>query len=384
MSKIEQQLEIINAIHTWETVNDYISLLDGDIHDNNELQGICSHKQFKANLKASVEYYNKEEDSLEKKAFKKFYSKIEYFLDANLKKECVPPPIKECSPVHDYKDGNDTNQLNWGGERDSSRLRTHPMQYHPMFFRRTGSPIDTVNMYSKGVFLICNGPSFTAVDQTKLKQPGVMTFGVNNGAHVFRPNLWACVDDPSRFMSSIWEDPTITKFVPMAHLEKPIWDAQTDALSDKLVGDCPSMVGYRRNEMFNANIWLHEDTINWGNHANLGGGRSVLLSAIRICHLLGFRKVYLLGCDFNMSRTDKYWFDEQRTDTAIKNNNTAYELLNGFFASLKPKFDAEGFNVYNLNPNSRLKVFDFKDLDECVTEEVVDVSASTHGMYRKK
>lgn len=103
-------------------------------------------------------------------------------------------------------------------------------------------------------------------------RPGVVTFGVNNGAHGYRPHFWTSVDDPTRFMASIWEDPAILKFVPLGHFSKPVWDGEQGAASERRVRDFPGVVGFRRNERFHADQWLEEDTINWGNHGRLGGG----------------------------------------------------------------------------------------------------------------
>ena len=77
------------------------------------------------------------------------------------------------------------------------------------------------------------------------------------------------------------------KFVPMAHFEKRIWDVKADQPSQERVRDFPNVIGYRRNEAFNAGQWLVEDTINWGNHTKRGGGRSVMLVALRIAFSAG-------------------------------------------------------------------------------------------------
>ncbi|OAI57878.1 hypothetical protein AYO49_06335 [Verrucomicrobiaceae bacterium SCGC AG-212-N21] len=251
-----------------------------------------------------------------------------------------------------------------------------------MFFRENGASVDLVDLYrGRSVFVVLNGPSFQEVDHSLLRQPGIVTFGVNNGAHSFRPNLWACVDDPTRFMNSIWADPCITKFVPMAHFRKPIWDAGAGACSKESVADFPNVVGFRRNEAFEATQWLNEPTINWGNHADRGGGRSVLLAVLRISYLLGFRKVYLLGCDFHMDEASKYWFAEGRTPTAIKNNQNSYRILTRYFEQLAPHFASAGFEVYNCTKDSKLTVFPSMPLEDAIASARVDVSASTEGMY---
>ena len=47
---------------------------------------------------------------------------------------------------------------------------------------------------------------------------------------------------------------------------------------------------------------------------------------------LGFRTVYLLGCDFKMASDRKYAFDESRSAQAIRHNNILY-----FLAGCKPR-----------------------------------------------
>jgi hypothetical protein len=239
-------------------------------------------------------------------------------------------------------------------------------------------------MYAnQSVFVVCNGPSFQEVDWTLLKQPGIITFGMNNGGHLFRPNFWACADDPVRFMGSIWVDPTITKFLPMSHFEKPIWDLTNDRYSEKCPGDFPNVLGVRLNERFNADTWLDEDSVNWGNHFEVGGGRSILLVVLRISCLLGFKDIHLVGCDFHMSPTKKYWFDEDRSENIIYNNNRNYTAVEGLLAELAPKLKAAGHRVFNTNPQSKLEIFPYKDISEAVIENRINLCSTTRGMYSR-
>ena len=282
----------------------------------------------------------------------------------------------------DYHDRGDYNTLQWAGDRSTGTIPSHPVRNSPMFFRDNGMNVDLIDLYRNApVFLILNGPSFAKVNHDLLRQPGVLTFGINNGAHLFRPDFWTCVDNPTRFMKSIWADPKITKFVPMAHYRKPIWDAERKALSEELVAEFPNVIGFRRNEKFNAKQWLWEDTINWGNHGNLGGGRSVMLSALKICYLLGFRRIFLLGCDFRMDESNHYWFPEGRTSAAVRNNTSSYKIMQGYFEELRPYFEEAGFEVFNTVQDSGLKTFPYYPLEEAIGETVIDTSASTVGMY---
>lgn len=281
-----------------------------------------------------------------------------------------------------YEDKNDFNQFQWNGNRGTGSIPSNQLRNCPMFFRENGMNLDLIDLYrGKSVFLILNGPSFSNIDHEALRAPGIVTFGINNGAHLFRPNLWTSVDDPTRFIESIWADPGIMKFVPMAHFQKPIWNSSGEKVSKTIVADFPNVIGFRRNEQFIASQWLNEDTINWGNHGARGGGRSVMLSALKICFLLGFRKVYLLGCDFRMDKEHKYWFPEERSANAVKNNTNTYQSLKGFFTELIPYFKEAKFEVFNCTEGSRLDVFPHVDLKTAIADNMVDLSASTEGMY---
>jgi hypothetical protein len=257
----------------------------------------------------------------------------------------------------------------------------------PMFFTREGSQLNLIGHYRGGsAFLICNGPSFASLDKKQLDKPGIMTFGINNGPKTFRPNFWCCVDDPARFIKSIWLDPQITKFIPQAHFEKPIFDNEKWEIMKTKAGECPNVIGYRRNEKFMADRFLFEDSCNWGSSKENGGGRSVMLPALRILFLLGFRKVYLLGCDFKMSASYGYHFDERRERGAVNCNMSTYDRLKSeYLPSLKPYFEAEGFNVYNCNPDSELKVFPYLPFEDAIKEATKNlgdvVNERVWGMY---
>lgn len=261
----------------------------------------------------------------------------------------------------------------------------------PMFFTREGISLPLINLYkNKSIFVVCNGPSLVNgdIDLSLLKMPGVVTYGMNNGAKTVRPNLWTSVDDPKRFLKSIWLDPNICKIIPQSHSEKTIFDNQNWQETNIVVGECPNVIYFHRNEKFNSNRFLIEDTINWGNSADFGGGRSVLLPVIRICYLLGFRNVFLLGADFTMSQNYTYHFDEQRAKGAVNCNMKTYDRLkNEYLPSLKPILEKEGMKIYNCNPNSELKVFDylpFIDAISIATKDLGDVDGErTWGLYSK-
>jgi hypothetical protein len=264
------------------------------------------------------------------------------------------------------------------------------IQSPPFFFTRDGHHAPLCDMYrGAAAFLIAGGPSFGKLDNTRLAQPGILTMGLNNSVKTFRPRMWCCVDDPSHYIRSIWLDPTLMKFVPFCHAEKPIFDSSAWKFMDKNVGDCPNVWYYRRNEHFVADQYLFEDTINWGNHTDLGGGRSVMLAAMRILFLLGIRRIFLLGVDFKMSADSRYHFEQNRSRSSIKGNNTTYRFLEQRFRLLRPIFERHGLQVFNCNCESGLKAFDYLPFEEAcrVARESLPENLAeepTEGLYERE
>ena len=322
-------------------------------------------------------------------------------------------------------------------------------QHNPFFFtREMAEHIGLVGSFrGASAFLIGSGPSFKDIDTALLRRAGVWTMTINNSIKSFRSNANIHVDEPKRMSLSTFLDPAVMKFVPTEHFEAPLFDNRLveDEKGEKvqmwqialkasglpmLVGECPNVIGYRRNEHFSADRFMTEDTLNWGNHQlvcicgageridkggccpmcgepglqnecvrckhhrstcptcgrrDAFGGRTVFLPALRVLYLLGFRKVYLLGVDFDMSETKKYHFDEERHQGAINCNNSTYAKLKEWLSLLRPKFEAARFRVYNCNLESKLDVFDkmpFVDAIKAATAHIgFPEEERTKGMY---
>ena len=290
--------------------------------------------------------------------------------------------------VNQKRDNNDLSKQRHGREVHVGHLIGQYQQSPPMLFSRDGHSMWMGDMYRGGsAFLILGGPSFNVVDRSRLNNPGILTMGVNNSVKTFRPNLWTSVDHPSHFIKSIWFDPTITKFVPYSHSEKFIFDNEKWVDTDVKVGDCPNVWFFKRNEKFIAEQFLIEDTINWGNHKDFGGGRSVMLAAIRILFHIGVRTIYLLGCDFKMDNNgSKYHFDQNRSDSSIKGNMSTYKLLCERFELLRPIFEKYGLYVYNCNEESGLKAFPIIKFEDAIRSAAsnmpIDITNErTDGLY---
>lgn len=264
----------------------------------------------------------------------------------------------------------------------------HYLQTPPLFFTRDGHTVPLIDKYrGYPAFLIGGGPSFKELNKTLLDQPGIITMGVNNSPKTYRPKLWTAVDPPTQFLTSIWRDPCIEKFYPYDFSETNILDSFTREKLPIKVGDCPNVWFFRRNEYFVPERFLFEDTINWGNHTELGGSRSCMLPAVRILFLLGFRTIFLIGVDFQMTEDKKYHFEQERTDSSIRSNNETYKTLNRRFGELRPIFELHDLHIFNCNPQSGLTAFDHIPYEEAIkmcTNILPDLANEpTAGMYDK-
>ncbi|MCZ2342178.1 MAG: hypothetical protein LC104_10345, partial [Bacteroidales bacterium] len=297
------------------------------------------------------------------------------------------------SPLPD-QDLHDQRRWRHGRERDVGFAIGRYLQPPPLFFTRDGHNLFLGDLYrGQAAFLVCGGPSLATHDLSLLQQRGLLTLAVNNAATIVRPQLWTSVDNPGHFADVIWRDPGIWKFIPLDHMEKPFRVRDThDQLvpSAEKVGDMPAVVGFRRNEYFRAEQWLHESTFNWGNHSHRidadgnKGSRSVFYIALRLLYVLGVRTVYLLGCDFRMEPGQQnYAFEQDRSLASIRSNNSSYRILNTRLGHLKPYFDAEGFQIFNCTPQSGLTVFPTLKYEEAIHQAQVTIPQriNTRGMY---
>lgn len=275
-----------------------------------------------------------------------------------------------------------------------------------MIITNNNEKISFRNLYkNSSAFLILGGPSLNkllnssetiSIDGNKriscsdaLNLPGFITMGVNNSVKSFRPNIWTSVDEPSRFIKSIWFDPKIQKFIPYEYMDKQIFDNEEWKDLNMSVRDCPNVYGIERNEKFNHNTFLTESTFNWGNHKNYGGGRSVMLVAIKLLYYLGIKNIFLLGCDFKMATDYTYSFEQSRTQGAINNNNRTYQMMKERFELLKPIFEQNNLSIYNCNPESELKVFEFISFEDAIKKAYGEklpkdlINERTKDMYSK-
>lgn len=266
------------------------------------------------------------------------------------------------------------------------------MEQNIITFHDDGRQADLRDTYKgRSAFLICSGPSFGLLDHSKLKKVGILTMGLNNSPKTFRPDIWTCVDGVDHFIRSIWFDPRILKFAPDKSQKTNVFNSDAWKHTDTPLRKCPNLFYFKRHLGFRPEDFLTSKNICWGNSGDDGGGRSVMLVALRLLHYLGVKRVYLLGADFKMAETYAYHFDQKRDKGSVSGNNSSYEILRKRFLLLKPIFDADDFLVFNCNKDSAIEAFPKISFDEAVSSSMKEIGGEidianerTAGLYDTK
>lgn len=241
----------------------------------------------------------------------------------------------------------------------------HPDFQNPVFLRHNNQSLNIFNLFNnETVYLIGRGPSLGKVLENKdlktlLYNPTIVKYGMNSSPDVmdFNVNLWSAVDRMTKFSSRILKNPNIMKFIPMNRFQVNNFDMrQNDCertvgykINNKLVHSCmcPNTIGVQtflvetHEKLSFGNIFLGTTAVPYGFY---NGQKSVLLFSIKVCLLLGFKKIVLIGVDFNMDNETPYY-------KMTKNNVNKFHIThnNKLYKSIAPKIK----DICNLLHNNK-------------------------------
>lgn len=227
----------------------------------------------------------------------------------------------------------------------------HPDYIHPCFFRHNGANLNFFNWYNgETVYLIARGPSIGKHLEDKetkklLMRSEIVKFGMNTSPEILdnNVNLWAGVDKLTKFPSSIFKNPNIMKFVPMNRFQI-LQDGSRDIEQDKNMAYkeggkkfsclCPNTVGIQsflleqdpKSKMSFGNAYISSTAVLYGYYK---GMKSVFLFTLKLCILLGFKRVVMLGVDFNMNPETPYYKNTASDYPRfhVDHNNKLYKTL---------------------------------------------------------
>ena len=245
-------------------------------------------------------------------------------------------------------------------------------------------------------FLCCGGPSYRKLAVEQLNLPGVATVGVNNTSRDLNVDFAVFSDPAEKFHHGLMLDHKITKFVPLPRLGDQFRIKVGADWHDTpfRVRDCPAVFGFKRNQNFNPETFLTDDSATWGvdkKSLERGNTQEKMLNTfflgLRVAHFLGIRRLYLVGVDFEMKRGNEYAFaGVSGNETRHLTNENSYRIAAAWCRMLKPHFDAAGFEVYNCNRESKLDAFEHVPFDVAIDDAIGHCPQPPfdfHGWYDK-
>ena len=212
----------------------------------------------------------------------------------------------------------------------------------------------------KRCFVCATGPSMTIADLEKLKDE--YTLGVNSICMIYpqtdwRPSFYGISDRlVYKNLKSLIETHDILTFVGTNAFERE------NALP-------PDWILFPENYVYHAYCTAFEDDYRGkfsdDCYAAVYDCYTIVLNMIQILFYMGFREIYLLGCDCNYVVGAKNHFIENGHVIPDRELETAYLRLMAGYQALKDHADAHPeLKVFNATRGGKLELFPRKSLEE--------------------
>lgn len=144
-------------------------------------------------------------------------------------------------------------------------------------------------------WLIGGGPSLNSLPTDRIAASPLPKFAINLAGHGhFRPTFWTSYDPTSRFHPSIYLDPSIFKFVHTARAMDLIPGTTFK------VCESPSLYFFERDRLRGFNDFLQPGEECSAEKDTITDWQDSFIQAIAITWQLGFRVLYLAGCDMQI------------------------------------------------------------------------------------
>ena len=208
-------------------------------------------------------------------------------------------------------------------------------------------------------FIICTGPSLTLDDVNKLKNE--YTFSMNSIIKLFDQTDWRptyyIIEDAEVFLKlndeiNKWD--MKNKFTSdftlgNVSLQSSIADTYIKYPLDLLNHGYPGIIRKPLEYLFSDDIY-----------SIVYHGMTVTYSTMQIAAYMGFKEIYLLGCDCDYRGEKQHFIDYGlKTETADDPESKAIAA----YMTAKKYADEHGIKIYNATRGGKLEVFERVDLD---------------------
>ena len=207
------------------------------------------------------------------------------------------------------------------------------------------------------VFLVGGAPTIESKALHRLESTrGILAAAINNAAKHFRPQVWFSGDHPECYDQRILADPGIIKFAPYGFFAVEAYG--------KPYRMFPSTVFYFQQKDTPVDKLLDRARCTpW--HGN------TLLASFHILYIMGIRRIYLYGSDFEPDGDKMYKHDTLLNDSQVDANKRLYNHLADNVRSLKTVFDRKGVELIDCSVKSKLSnVYRHMDINEAIDAEL--------------
>ena len=208
-------------------------------------------------------------------------------------------------------------------------------------------------------FIIATGPSLTIEDIESLK--GEYTFAMNSIAKLydqtdFRPTYYA-VQDNHVFIQM--------QDIIKAHKEVPVFISDNIWRRFKRESDWIEFPTDTMYHSYDMKIGKYHAKFSGNAYDIVYDGYSIAYSCLELAVYMGFKEIYLLGCDCTYLGEKEHFIDSGVEDRTRK--FATPKLIVGYKAA-KKYADENGIKIYNATRGGVLEVFPRVNLDDIIKE----------------
>jgi hypothetical protein len=204
----------------------------------------------------------------------------------------------------------------------------------------------------ESIFLLGGHPSLKDENLDLFKKYGITTMAMNNTATIVKPDYWVCADPPNCYSKSLEKDPSITKFARLNYTN--------NLIEGKMWKDYPSTYFYGSTDHIKFHDFLDD-------HRQCAWWKNIFVIALQLCYHMGFRKIYTVGCSFNINKDQQYAYKTNLDDGQIKYNVATYNMVIDQIKQCVPHMKKKELEIISCTPNSKLDdLFPSMSLDSAI------------------
>ena len=108
-------------------------------------------------------------------------------------------------------------------------------------------------------------------------------------------------------------------------------------------------------------------------HRDFAWWKNVMPIVLQLAYRLGFRRIYLIGCGFKISKEEQYSYKTDLDNHQINYNQRAYNQMVEKMKLMKSHFEEKGFEIISCTPDSLLNEFyPFVKFEDAINQVLKD------------